>query len=202
MADDLLRRALYEPTEPPLRALPARVADLLIALPTPPRLAAHLRAVHDVAARLLAWLDREYPILTVDHDAVLFGAATHDIGKVEHPEELSGPGAAHEPAGHQLLLRHGVAENLARFALTHAQWDRDDASTEELLVTLADKVWKGKRVDDLEQRVVRRLAAAGAQQQWEAFLHLDDALTRIAEDADARLALQASYPLASGGGGG
>jgi len=200
VADDLLRRALYEPTEPPLRALPLRVTDLLVALPTPPRLAAHLRAVHDVAAGLLAWLDRDYPTLTVDHDAVLFGAATHDIGKVEHPAELSGPGAAHESAGHQLLLRHGIAENLARFALTHAQWDRDDAGTEELLVSLADKVWKGRRVDDLEQRVVQRLAAAGGQQPWEAFLHLDDALTRIAEDADARLAFQAGYPVAATGG--
>jgi hypothetical protein len=195
MATDLLRRALYEPTEPPLRALPAQVTDLLVALPTPPRLAAHLRAVHDVAAQLLTWLDRHYPTLAVDHDAVLFGAATHDIGKIDHPDELSGPGAAHEPAGRQLLLRHGVAENLARFALTHAEWDRDDASTEELLVTLADKIWKGKRVEDLEQRVVQRLALADGQQQWEAFLHLDDALTRIAEDAEARLAYQASYPV-------
>jgi hypothetical protein len=55
------------------------VTDLLVTLPTPPRLAAHLRAVHDVAAQLLAWLDRHYPALTVDHDAVLFGAATHTV---------------------------------------------------------------------------------------------------------------------------
>jgi len=27
------------------------------------------------------------------------GAALHDIGKVLHPEELSGPGNAHEIAG-------------------------------------------------------------------------------------------------------
>lgn len=199
MVTDHLSRALYEPTEPPLRPLPAYVSDLLFTLHAPPRLAAHLRAVHDVAARLLAWLDRHYPTLMVDHDMVLFGAATHDIGKVEHPEELSGPGSAHEPAGHQLLLRHGVAQNLARFALTHAQWIRDDVTTEELLVSLADKIWKGKRVADLEQRIVQRLAAVDGQQQWEAFLHLDDALTRIAEDAEARLAFQVSYPIQSAG---
>jgi hypothetical protein len=29
-------------------------------------------------------------------DAVLFGAATHDIGKTVHIDELSGPRSAHE----------------------------------------------------------------------------------------------------------
>jgi hypothetical protein len=165
--------------------------------PDPPgtRLAAHLRAVHDVAAQLLAWLHRHHPTLAVDHHAVLFGAATHDIGKVEHPEELSGPGCAHEPAGHQLLLRHGVAEHLARFALTHAQWNRDEATTEELLVSLADKIWKGKRAADLEQRIVQRLTTANGGQLWETFLSLDDVLTGITEDAEARLAFQASCPV-------
>ncbi len=202
MATDHLRRALHEPTEPPLRPLPAHVVHLLLALQAPPRLAAHLRAVHDVAAQLLAWLHRLYPNLAVDHDAVLFGAATHDIGKLEHRHELTGPGCAHEPAGHQLLLRHGVAEHLARFALTHAQWDRDDATTEELLVSLADKIWKGKRVADLEQRIVQRLATADGQQPWETFLRLDDALTRITEDAEARLAFQASCPVQPTGSSG
>jgi hypothetical protein len=189
---DLLRRALHEP---PLRPLPDGVAELLTALDAPPRLAAHLRAVHDVAAQLLAWLSSHHPGLAVDREAVLFGAATHDIGKVEHPGELSGPGAAHEPAGRVLLLRHGVAEELARFAGTHARWDRADVTVEELLVSLADKVWKGKRVDDLERRLVERLAAAAGQQPWEVFLELDDALTRIAGGADARLAFQAAYPV-------
>ena len=47
---------------------------------------------------------------------MLFGAATHDVGKVLQPSELSGPGSAHEPAGHALLLAHGVPERLARIA--------------------------------------------------------------------------------------
>jgi hypothetical protein len=199
MATDHLRRALHEPTDPPVRPLPAQVTDLLAALQAPPRLAAHLRAVHEVAAQLLVWLHRHYPVVEVDDDAVLFGAATHDIGKVEHPDELSGPGAAHEPAGHRLLLRHGVPDDLARFALTHAQWDRDDATIEELLVSLADKIWKGKRVADLEERICQRLAAAEGQQLWETFICLDDALTGIAEDAEARLAFQASCPVGSAG---
>lgn len=47
---------------------------------------------------------------------MLFGAATHDVGKVLQPAELSGPGSAHEPAGHALLLPHGAPERLARLA--------------------------------------------------------------------------------------
>ena len=51
---------------------------------------------------------------------MLFGAATHDIGKTPHPAELSGPGSAHEEAGRELLLSLGGSPRLARFAATHA----------------------------------------------------------------------------------
>ncbi|MFD0971653.1 HD domain-containing protein [Plantactinospora endophytica] len=189
-----LHRALADPGTPPLRPLPAEAAELLLALHAPARLAAHLRAVHDVAAQLLEWLGQRHPDLPVDHRAVLFGAATHDIGKTRHPEELSGPGSRHEPAGEEILLGYGVHPDLARFAATHASWDSPDVTIEELLVSLADKVWKGRRETDLENRVVDRLAVVGDQQRWAAFLELDDVLSRIAEQADARLDFQARYP--------
>jgi hypothetical protein len=48
----LLLRALHDTGDPPLRPLPDRVAQLLWNLGAPPRLAAHLRAVHDVAYQL------------------------------------------------------------------------------------------------------------------------------------------------------
>jgi hypothetical protein len=121
---------------------------------------------------------------------VLFGAATHDIGKVRHPAELSGPGSAHELAGYSLLLSLGIEEASARFARTHGSWDVPDAPFEDLLVTLADKVWKGKRVPALEERVSERLGGP----PWETFLALDDELERIAAGADARLAFQAAFP--------
>ncbi|MDG4821079.1 phosphohydrolase [Asanoa sp. WMMD1127] len=98
----MLARAL-DPDDTLLRPLPVEVADLLVALDAPPRLAAHLRAVHDVACQLTTALRARYPALIFDREAVHYGAATHDIGKVIHPEELSGPGSAHEPAGHALL---------------------------------------------------------------------------------------------------
>jgi hypothetical protein len=161
----------------------------------PPRLAAHLRLVHNVAAELTTWLATTNPSLYFDRDAVLFGAATHDIGKVLHPEELSGPGELHEPAGEQLLLHAGVDPTLARFAATHGSWTAAGIELEDLLVTLADKVWKAKRVVDLEQLVVERLVTASGQESWEVFLALDDQLSKIAAAADERLAFQNSYSL-------
>ena len=194
MASTALQRALTEPG-PDLRRLPSRVEDLLHELGAPPRLAAHLRAVHDVAHQLLDRLDHDRGDLAVDREAVLFGAATHDIGKTIHIDELSGPGSAHEEAGHRLLLDRGVDERMARFARTHAAWSEPGIAIEDLLVSLADKVWKGKRVPDLEQRVVDHLTEASGQATWQAFMDLDDLLTAIAADADRRLAFPSAYPI-------
>ncbi|HEU5474568.1 MAG TPA: HD domain-containing protein [Actinophytocola sp.] len=198
MTAELPHRAMTDSGGLALRPLPTGAALLLEQLAAPPRLVAHLRAVHDVACQLTDWVQQHYPDVTFDRDAVLFGAATHDIGKVVHPNELSGPGSAHEQAGYELLLDRGVEENLARFARTHASWTTAGVGVEDLLVSLADKVWKAKRVADLEQLVTERLTAASGQQPWEAFLALDDVVDRIAADADLRLAFQASYPIAVG----
>lgn len=59
-----------------LRLLPASVADLLEQLQAPPRLAAHLRLVHDVACQIADWADGRYPALGYDRDAMLFGAVS------------------------------------------------------------------------------------------------------------------------------
>ncbi|WP_231935056.1 HD domain-containing protein [Micromonospora viridifaciens] len=120
MTSAALRHALTDPGEPVLRFLPDHVNELLAALDAPPRLAAHLRAVHDVACQLAEALAQQCPQLAFDASAVLYGAATHDIGKTLHTDELSAPGSAHEPAGYQLLLQHGIDPALARFARTHA----------------------------------------------------------------------------------
>ncbi|MGW2372585.1 MULTISPECIES: HD domain-containing protein [Kitasatospora] len=181
---------------PPLPPLPPDAAELLRAVEAPPRLVAHLALVHQVAEQIAEFCAAEG--LAFDREAVRFGAATHDIGKVVHPEELSGPGSAHEPAGRALLLTHGVAEPLARFARSHASWGEPGITTEELLVSLADKAWKNQRVRDLEDLVIDRLAGATGRERWETFLALDDLLTRIGEDAPRRLALQAAHPVRTG----
>ncbi|MFB7676842.1 HD domain-containing protein [Kitasatospora purpeofusca] len=173
--------------------VPPAVAELLVAVAAPPRLVAHLGLGHEVAETVLdgcAALG-----LRVDREAVLFGAATHDIGKAVHREELSVPGSLHERAGYELLLAHGVPERLARFARTHGAWDAPGTTAEDLLVSLADKAWKDSRVRDLEDRVTDRLAEAGGHERWEAFLALDDLLAGIGADAPCRLAVQAAHPL-------
>ncbi|BCJ74671.1 phosphohydrolase [Catellatospora sp. IY07-71] len=186
---------LTEAADPPLRPLPDEVVAMLSALDAPPRLAAHLRAVHDVAATLVEQVVAAYPALVCDAAEVCFGAATHDIGKVRHPAELSGPGSAHEPAGYELLRQRNVDPRLARFARDHGSTAYELLSVEDLLVVLADKVWKGKRVPELEDAFVTRLCAATGEQPWEAFLRLDGILEALAEHADARLAFQSRHPL-------
>ncbi|WP_433078628.1 HD domain-containing protein [Dactylosporangium sp. CA-052675] len=185
-----LERAI---TEEGLRPLPEAAAALLRQVGAPARLGAHLRAVHDVAVEIVDWAGGE---VEVDRAAVLFGAATHDIGKARFPEELSGPGAQHEPAGQQLLVALGVEPRLARFAALHGNWRRDAATLEELLVTLADKVWKGRREAGLEEQVAQVVAEARGEPVWAVFMRVDDALTRIADGADARLAFQSRFPTA------
>ncbi|MFD5792017.1 HD domain-containing protein [Streptomyces diastatochromogenes] len=188
--------ATEDTVDPPLRPLPERAVALLARVDAPPRLVAHLRAVHDVAAQLVEWAQRHCPGLEFDAEAVLFGAATHDIGKAVHVAELSGPGTRHEEAGRELLLNHGVEAGLARFAGTHASWTAPGIGVEDLLVSLADKVWKDKRVPELEDLVVGRLAGVDGRPAWEWFLELDEVLTGIGEGAGRRLAWQMSHPLA------
>ncbi|MEV6044174.1 HD domain-containing protein [Streptomyces xanthochromogenes] len=199
MTSRVLSIALQDIDRPPLRPLPIAIAELLDKVDAPPRLVAHLRAVHDVAAQLLEWIAIRNLDLGINPKAVLFGAATHDIGKTLHPGELSGPGSQHEEAGRELLMAQGVDSVMARFAATHAAWNVEGAGMEDLLVSLADKVWKNKRVPALEDLVVTRLAVASGRSVWEEFLDLDIVLARIGDQADERLAFQMSYPTVGSG---
>jgi HD superfamily phosphohydrolase YqeK len=189
----LLDRALADTA--PVRPLPDNIATLLQQVSAPPRLAAHLRAVHDVAWRLTEAITAMCPTLRFDREEVLFGAATHDIGKTIHPTELSQPGTLHEQAGYNLLIESGVENRLARFAANHSTWTTPGISTEDLLVSLADKIWKAKRVPDLEDRIIHRICDTSGESRWHVFMNLDDLLDRIAQDADARLAFQNQYPV-------
>ena len=159
----------------------------------PARLAAHLRAVHDVATQLISWLAEQYPDVTIDKSRVLTAAALHDIGKVLHPDELSGPGASHENGGYQLLKARDMDESVAQLVRVHGSWQRPDASLELVLVGLADSVWKDKRRDDLEQLVVDHIAAVARQPPWSVFANLDEHLAAIGSKAVQRLAYQNQY---------
>ena len=174
------------------RSLPEEVQRLCTELNATPRLVAHLRLVHDVACDLVEGLADRFSTFDFDQDAVLFGAASHDLGKTLHPDELTGQGNQHEVDGPALLKQHGVPLPLVRFARTHGAWSREELPLEDLLVSLSDTVWKGQRIEELESQLVDRIAAETGTDKWQVFAALDAILDEIASQGDERLAWQRS----------
>jgi hypothetical protein len=168
-------------------ATPHDGIELLAALGASRRLVRHHELVVEAAVILCDRLAREVDV-AFDRDTVLLGAALHDAGKIMHPEELTGSGTQHEAAGRKLLTDRGVPALLARFCVTHASWDTAECTLEDQLVALADKLWKGKRVDALEQLLVGRIAAATNQQPWAVFDRIDAICEAIAAQGPDRLA--------------
>jgi len=177
------------------RPLPAKAEGLLLETQAPPRLRAHLCLVHDIACQLTAQISTAWPELIIDEQVVHMGAATHDIGKALHPHELIEPGNAHEDAGRRLLLKHGWSEASARFTVTHGRDLDANDPLEDLLVAIADNIWKGTRNEALEQALVGHIAALSGQEPWQVWLTLDDMLSDLAEPAEERLRWQASHSL-------
>ncbi len=159
---------------------------LLKSLGAPERLMMHLQLVGEAADQLLDGLQE----LSVACDAefVRVGVAIHDAGKIMHPRELLHAGRAHEEAGQALLLAAGAPSALARCCVSHARYDDMPVSFEELLIALSDKLWKGKRVDALEQRIVEQVAQQRDEPVWSIFGDLDDLFEAIAEEGTKRLA--------------
>lgn len=60
-------------------------------------------------------------------------------------------------------------------------------SFEELVVALADNLWKGKRNAVLEKKVIEGAAARSQRAFWELFVPLDTCFERIAADGPNRL---------------
>lgn len=162
---------------------PNEAVELLSSLGAGAWLVQHHRLVVEAASALCEGVRGPY-----DATLVLLGAALHDAGKILHPEEMSRPGCEHEKAGRELLVQHGVPPEVARFCETHARWDDPSVGLEDLLVAAADKLWKGQRHHELEDRLVSALASATHRERWEVFTELDPLFESIAADGDARLA--------------
>lgn len=165
---------------------PQQAEDFLISLGAPDRLIRHHQLVGEVTNQVVAAL--EGFDLKLDGDLVRIGAALHDAGKITHPEELNQSGNLHEAAGETLLLKHSIDPKLARCCRSHAQFQTLDVSLEELLIALADKLWKGNRDEDLELLILDRVAEMKGCDRWTVFSDLDNAWETIASDADQRLA--------------
>jgi len=174
-----------------IRDLPDTARQLLVTLKAPPRLVAHLSLVHDAVTEILDALRLRWPDLTIDRDTVLFGAATHDLGKCLHPNELVGPGNFHENDGPALLQQHGVSPERSRFARTHGTWATEPNLTlEDFLVALADHCWKGSRNEAVETKIAERIAKSLGLETWEAFMGLDEVVSQVTSRGETRLAWQ------------
>jgi hypothetical protein len=159
--------------------------SLLRRLGAPPRLLRHVALVGEAGERLLG--AAQSLRLPIDPDLVRVGIVLHDAGKILVCAELEAPGGEHEPVGQKLLLEHGVSPEVARVCLSHARWASMSVSLEELLVALADKLWKGVRNVDLEERVINEVAMVLARDRWDLFVQLDSLFEAVAADGGARL---------------
>jgi hypothetical protein len=167
---------------------PASVEDanlLLARLGAPQRLLRHVALVGEAGERLLDLAAALH--LPIDAALVRVGIVLHDAGKILVSAELDAPGGEHEPRGQDLLLKQGVSPVVARICLSHARWSEMSVSLEELLVALSDKLWKGVRNAQLEERVINEAAKALDQDRWDLFVQLDSLFEDIAADGSARL---------------
>ncbi len=161
------------------------VYQFLRELGAPSKLLLHVQLVGEAAELLIAKLNE----LQVQFDAnfVRLGVAFHDSGKILHPAELTARGNHHEADGESLLVRHGVDPNLARCCRSHGQWQTLQCSVEELIVALADTLWKGKRSPQLEELAIQRLPMHCSKAYWELFVEMDSCFEAIAASGDSRL---------------
>ncbi|GEP44239.1 HD domain-containing protein [Brevifollis gellanilyticus] len=151
----------------------------------PERLIEHHKLVSGVAVNLAIAL-RSLGIVTDPERAGLMGAV-HDAGKSVVTEELSIPGSAHEAIGREVALRLGLPESISKICCSHSSDTTDELDTEEIVVRLADKLWKGKRDPDFEKQAVQRFSAELGKEDWEVFMNLDKIFESIAESGYERL---------------
>ena len=175
-----------------MESINSKVQTLLTTLNASNRLKNHLKIVHKTAEDLLNEMENQWQNIQLDKEAILFGTATHDIGKTIIKEELYNKGKRHEQVGYDLLIKNGYSERLARFTKTHGNWQNEDAEVEDLIVSLADKIWKGKRVHGLEEKLCSKIAEQLDLDFWEILQNMDKILSKIALSADENLKQQRS----------
>ena len=151
-----------------------------------PQLLLNLQLVGEAADELIALFGSLG--VACDAQAIELGTALHDVGKIVHRNELSGPGHQHEQDGQRLLLTQGVPAKLAHHCASHAAWDAPAVSFEEPAVALADALWKRARIEALELRVNDAAATQLGVDRWTAFTAMHDGFERISNGGSERLA--------------
>jgi hypothetical protein len=159
--------------------------SLLRKLGAKERLLIHIKLVDEASEILIKELKKLG--VRINGNLIRIGVVVHDAGKIIHPEELAQPGNQHEQSGFELLLKNDVQPEIARFCLSHARWRETECSFEELLVALADNLWKGKREEELELMVVDQTAKKIGKNRWDIFTEMDSCFESIAADGPTRL---------------
>lgn len=172
--------------------LPTLVLTLHKRFNAPPRLLAHHILVHHLAYQLLIGLQDCQLASNIDQIGVYFGATTHDLGKTLYPNELNAPGKQHEQAGQALLIQVGISAKRARFAALHSDIT-SERNIDELLVALADHLWKGKRNTALEELVIAERAQASQRDYWDVWVTISELCDRLAADSISRLAWHSQF---------
>lgn len=167
--------------------------ELLRRLNATDRLIRHAQIVSQTADTLLMKLKAlgiSCDVLTVE-----LGAILHDTGKIQHPQEFSVSGVLHQQAGKAILLANGVQPEVACCCLSHGagSWNLPEVTFEERIVALADKLWKGKRIAELELSIIDEVATRLGVSRWDVFDRLDTAFEEIAAGGAERLQQSKNY---------
>lgn len=159
--------------------------QLLDNLNAPEHLTIHVRLVGEAADLVIEKLEELE--VSLNFEFIRIGVAIHDIGKIVHTNEMTGPGSEHEPEGERILLEKGVEPEVARCCLSHARFESMSCSIEELCIALSDKLWKGKRVESLELKVIDHIAKIKGVGRWDIFADLDSCFETVAAGGHERL---------------
>lgn len=173
-----------------MKSLPEEITKILKEKNAQGRLVRHLEIVHQTADLLLEAILRIWPNIKLNTGEILFGAASHDVGKVIVTNELYDKGSKHTQDGYRLLLKYGFTHQWARFALLHEDWNDKERTLEEQLVSLSDNIWCGRRIDELEELVGQKIALLLGVDYWTVYPELDTILTELEKDSEKRLFYQ------------
>ena len=151
----------------------------------PSRLILH----HEIVSNVAKTLAEEINLLGVQVEVAKaeLMAAIHDIGKTLVPEELSEKGSKHEALGVRVAEKLGLDPSTSKICTSHGSTTPEGLSKEEIVVRLADKLWKGKRDAEFERKVAEVFSQELKEAAWKTFLKLDLIFENIAARAADRL---------------
>ena len=151
----------------------------------PVRLIEHHRIVSEVTHALSEALNSIG--LAIDSERAELMASIHDVGKSIVTDELSGVGSVHEELGVGVAESFGLPSSVSKICRSHNSQTTDGMDMEEIIVRLADKLWKGKRDFEFEQQAVSHFADYLGKDSWEVFMEADKIFEEVADSGHQRL---------------